>query len=243
MWTPLMTAARQGSAEIVKRLIKAGANVNARLPDGRTALLLAIEKGHAECVDALVTSGADVNLEGGDINILNSDSISNKKGSDTDLNKPGSSQDGSENRPCTTVALLSNPTGTIVIKPEVQAIPIDDSDDDNVKDENSLSRGDSELQYQSYLQKSFRISPRTSTPPRNRSPAPFYLNHEDGPSDEGSSSANSACSTCNAQNAIRDQKKAKSPKGRRNTLGVESTGNNNMKLARIKKTTRACNRK
>lgn len=61
-WTALMYAARQGSAEAVKALADAGANVNLADPDGSTPLLLAIENGHYDTAALLVERGADPNL-------------------------------------------------------------------------------------------------------------------------------------------------------------------------------------
>ena len=57
---PLHVASRNGHAEIVRRLIAAGANVNISDDDGDTPLLLAARCGSAEVVQLLVEAGADV---------------------------------------------------------------------------------------------------------------------------------------------------------------------------------------
>ena len=57
----LLEAARVGNTETVKALIDAGADVNARLKSGTTALMIASGSGHTETVRALIDAGADVN--------------------------------------------------------------------------------------------------------------------------------------------------------------------------------------
>ena len=54
-----MTAARTGKLEAVKALLAAGADVNARLPQGQTALMWAAAEGHAAVVQELLAAGAD----------------------------------------------------------------------------------------------------------------------------------------------------------------------------------------
>ena len=55
-----MTAARTGSVDAVKRLLAAGADVNARERwFGETALMWAAAENHADAVRALVEAGAD----------------------------------------------------------------------------------------------------------------------------------------------------------------------------------------
>ena len=51
--TALMHAAVHGHAAIVRRLLRAGADIKLRDADGRSALRFATEKGHAECVAAI----------------------------------------------------------------------------------------------------------------------------------------------------------------------------------------------
>ncbi|MEJ2421201.1 MAG: ankyrin repeat domain-containing protein [Acidobacteriota bacterium] len=57
-YTPLMMAARNDKMELVKFLIKHGANVNAKSKDGATPLSLAAKEGHQDIVDVLKKSGA-----------------------------------------------------------------------------------------------------------------------------------------------------------------------------------------
>jgi ankyrin repeat protein len=61
-WTPLMYAAREGSADAARALCEAGAQVNLTDPDGTSALLFAIENGHYDTAALLVEKGADPNL-------------------------------------------------------------------------------------------------------------------------------------------------------------------------------------
>ncbi|XP_045700644.1 kinase D-interacting substrate of 220 kDa isoform X5 [Phyllostomus hastatus] len=58
--TPLMIAAEQGSLEIVKELIKNGANCNLEDLDNWTALISASKEGHVHVVEELLRCGADV---------------------------------------------------------------------------------------------------------------------------------------------------------------------------------------
>jgi ankyrin repeat protein len=60
--TPLQLAATNGSAPMIGRLIRAGADPNASLtPSGDTALMMAARTGKVDAVRALVEAGADVN--------------------------------------------------------------------------------------------------------------------------------------------------------------------------------------
>jgi uncharacterized protein len=54
-----MTAARTGKIEAVKSLLARGADVNARLERGQTALMWAAADGHAAVVEVLLQAGAD----------------------------------------------------------------------------------------------------------------------------------------------------------------------------------------
>ena len=64
--TPLAVACQNGSAvsaKVVARLLSAGANPNATLPSGETALMTAAFAGNAEAVTALLAAGATVNAK------------------------------------------------------------------------------------------------------------------------------------------------------------------------------------
>ena len=61
--TPLMLAAYNKHSEIIKALIKSGANINTQDERGRTALHLAVDKDCIEAVEALTDAGADVNIQ------------------------------------------------------------------------------------------------------------------------------------------------------------------------------------
>ena len=58
----LVEAAEAGHHDLVRVLIKAGADVNHRTGSGRSALMRAAMRGHAPCVSALLSAGADVNI-------------------------------------------------------------------------------------------------------------------------------------------------------------------------------------
>jgi ankyrin repeat protein len=60
--TPLQLAATNGSAPLIDRLLKAGADPNAALtPAGDTALMMAARTGKTDAIHALVEAGANVN--------------------------------------------------------------------------------------------------------------------------------------------------------------------------------------
>ena len=61
--THLMRAALAGEIEIVKTLLRDGADVNARNHEGRTALMFAIINFHTATVNVLLRFGADVNAQ------------------------------------------------------------------------------------------------------------------------------------------------------------------------------------
>lgn len=60
----LMQASSNGQTEVVKLLLNAGANVNAKGEYGNTALISAVEGEHPETVKLLLKAGADVNAVG-----------------------------------------------------------------------------------------------------------------------------------------------------------------------------------
>ncbi len=55
-------AVTRGDVEAVRRLLRSGADVNARDRYGQTALMLAAHHGHLEMVETRVGSGADLNM-------------------------------------------------------------------------------------------------------------------------------------------------------------------------------------
>src|SRR3546814_7311711 len=55
-------AARAGNDDVVARLIEAGADPDAIVPDDETPLINAAREGHLQTVQYLVEHGADVNL-------------------------------------------------------------------------------------------------------------------------------------------------------------------------------------
>ena len=68
---PLVAATRAGQTDEVRRLIAAGADVEATDKDLLSPLVLAAERGHYDVVVALVEAGADVNRsEGGHWTVL-----------------------------------------------------------------------------------------------------------------------------------------------------------------------------
>ncbi|KAL3686875.1 hypothetical protein R1sor_013184 [Riccia sorocarpa] len=65
-WTALHLACFYGHDEIVKSLLKAGADLEVRNNSGNTALQLACLKGNIEIAKTLLTSGADIHAESDD---------------------------------------------------------------------------------------------------------------------------------------------------------------------------------
>jgi ankyrin repeat protein len=55
-------AVRGGDVEAVRRLLRAGGDVDARDRHGQTALMLAAHHGHREIVELLIETGADLNV-------------------------------------------------------------------------------------------------------------------------------------------------------------------------------------
>lgn len=60
--TPLMNASAMGNVEVVRELLKSGADVNQFGPRHSTALMFASGAGHLDVVKELVENGADLNL-------------------------------------------------------------------------------------------------------------------------------------------------------------------------------------
>ena len=60
--TPLMLAVKEDHVQCVKKLIKAGADVNIPDKDGLTPLMIAVKEDRAQCVNALIKAGANLNI-------------------------------------------------------------------------------------------------------------------------------------------------------------------------------------
>jgi ankyrin repeat protein len=61
--TALMLACFEGNLALARRLLAAGADVNARDRDGDTALMFAAFRGHAALVRLLLEHGADIHAQ------------------------------------------------------------------------------------------------------------------------------------------------------------------------------------
>ena len=61
--TPLHVAAENGHNEVVKHLVKKGADVNAKDEDNWTPIHYAVMNGHNEVVQLLIEKEADVNAK------------------------------------------------------------------------------------------------------------------------------------------------------------------------------------
>jgi len=59
----LIAAAERNDVEAVRRLLKEGAGVQARDPQGRTALMAATYRNHVEVAKLLIQAGSDVNAQ------------------------------------------------------------------------------------------------------------------------------------------------------------------------------------
>lgn len=61
-WSPLHYAAIGTDDHILRLLLKQGATIDARSPNGTTPLMMAAQYGPWSCVDALLSAGADIAL-------------------------------------------------------------------------------------------------------------------------------------------------------------------------------------
>src|SRR4051794_18051539 len=62
-YTPLILAAKNGSASVMAPLLKSGADVNAATSNGTTPLMFAAASGNVDAVNTLLEAGADVNAK------------------------------------------------------------------------------------------------------------------------------------------------------------------------------------
>jgi ankyrin repeat protein len=62
-YTPLILAAKHGSAAVMTPLLKSGADVNAPTSNGTTPLMFAAASGNVDAVNTLLQAGADVNAK------------------------------------------------------------------------------------------------------------------------------------------------------------------------------------
>lgn len=59
-WNPLLKATLNGNINIIRSIVKAGADVNYQSVQGYTAVFIAVEQGHEAALDALLALGANV---------------------------------------------------------------------------------------------------------------------------------------------------------------------------------------
>ena len=131
--TGLMIASWHGNIKIVKELIKAGADVNARLADGRTALILAIEQGQSQCTALLIKAGADVNITA-NTNLSHSNCMKSfqdgSDGNQVKSNQLGHNHNAADDLPAKKEDVASANGGKKATVP-YQEILVDDNDDDS----------------------------------------------------------------------------------------------------------------
>jgi cytohesin len=88
------TAARAGHIEAVKQHLAAGADVNAKLDRGYTALQFAAGRGHKEIAELLIAEGADVNAKDDDGDTPLDQAILDKQTETADLLRKHSGKTG-----------------------------------------------------------------------------------------------------------------------------------------------------
>jgi ankyrin repeat protein len=60
--TPLLIAVQQGNQSVVEKLIKLGADINSRSPNGRSVLHFAVKNGKYQIFKMFIDLKVDVNL-------------------------------------------------------------------------------------------------------------------------------------------------------------------------------------
>ena len=118
----LVNAAHQQQFETVARLLKQGADPNARRADGATALMWAAHWNHAATVDALLRAGADVNAS--DDEGVTPLVLACENGSAavvTRLLRAGANPNGAQKNGLTALMMASRTGNTAVVKPLLEA--------------------------------------------------------------------------------------------------------------------------
>jgi predicted RNA-binding Zn-ribbon protein involved in translation (DUF1610 family) len=59
----LLLSALKGDSILLNDALAQGADINASIPDGTTALMIAVEKGYEDCVEALIARGANIEVK------------------------------------------------------------------------------------------------------------------------------------------------------------------------------------
>lgn len=69
-WTPLLFAAKNGSAGLIRMFLEIKANIDHADQTGNTALLIAAARGHVDAVNVLLDRQASLNPENNGLNCL-----------------------------------------------------------------------------------------------------------------------------------------------------------------------------